>query len=56
MSFQDSTNELEGISVIMVLPLIYVMEFNFMDLLFLQYSNIVDGEICFYTFQNIQDN
>ncbi len=46
MSFQDSTNELEEFRIYGS-SLIYVMELIFMDLLFLQYSNIVDGEICF---------
>ena len=46
MSFQDSTNELEEFRDLWFFS--YLCNgINFMDLLFLQYSNIVDGEICF---------
>lgn len=47
MSFQDSTNELEEFRDLWFFS--YLCNgINFMDLLFLQYSNIVDGEICLY--------
>ena len=46
MSYQDGTKDIEEFRDLWVFS--YLCNgINFMDLLFLQYSNIVDGEICF---------
>ena len=46
MSFQDSTNELEEFRDLWFFS--YLCNgINFRDLLYLQYSNIINGEICF---------
>ena len=46
MSYQDGTKDVEEFRDLWVFS--YLCNgINFMDLLFLQYSNIIDGEICF---------
>lgn len=46
MSYQDTTGDIEEFRDLWIFS--YLCNgINFMDLLFLQYSNIVDGEICF---------
>ncbi len=54
MSYQDETNDLEEFRDLWFFS--YLCNgINFMDLLFLQYSNIVNDEICFMRSKNSKD-